>query len=164
MAIIKYWCHTSDNAVKWWFATIVVVAIPALVHVQFRGLYVTGPDNGRQFFWIGPIANTLPFLFLAILFLAHCGRPKSKSRRPAYFGAVAAWLGMMAFTISVICLTPYPRLPSTIGLAIMIAPFHYLPFLLLPYAVGTIVGALWNKWARGRSGPDNAHKPLTPAR
>ena len=162
----------SDNrrdAIGFWFA-IAFVAIPALVHALFegqyvvnsdgrpvtyefverfnspaKGAYVANPDVGRRTFWIGPVSSTLPFVFLALLFLAHCGRIKSKSRRSAFCGSVAAWLGMMAFTIFVISHPPSPHLSSTIGIAAALTPFCYIPFLFSSYVVGAIVGAFWSR-------------------
>lgn len=162
----------STNAVKLLFALVFLVAIPAMVHALFegqyvatsdgrpvsyryvelppgspvKGAYVATPDQGRRWYWVGPISNTLPFVFLALLFLAHCGRLRSRSLKSAYYGAVAAWLGMMGFTVYIILHYHSPHLSSTIGIAVMLTPFFYLPFLFVPYAVGSFVGMFWHKW------------------
>ena len=154
------------------FAIVFLVAIPTVVHALFRGhyvvtsdgrpvsyryvelppgspvngKYVANPDPGRQGYWIGPISSTLPFVFLALLFLAHCFDLKARSRTPAYCGAIAAWLSMMSFTLYIIAQYRSPHLSSTTGIGIMLAPFRYLPFLVVPYIVGAIVGRLWTRW------------------
>jgi len=95
------------DSIKMWFAIVFLVAIPALVHTLFKGAYVVtsdgrpvqythvklppnspvegkyvaNRDDGRRTFWIGPFSSTLPFIFLALLFHAHCGWLKSKPRR-----------------------------------------------------------------------------------
>ena len=142
----------SRDAIKFRFA-IALVAIPAVVHAVFEGSYVINPGKDHQTFWIGPISTTIPYLFLALLFLAHCDLLKSKPRRSAYCGAIMAWLGMMAFTTFLICQTPGPKMSSTMGIAVGLTPFCYIPFLFVPYTGGTIGGALWTKW-KGRSSPD----------
>jgi hypothetical protein len=170
----------SANAIKLLFAAVFLVAIPAMVHALFEGLYVVtsdgrpvsyhyvtlppgsaakgayvaGPDQGRRWYWIGPISNTLPFAFLTLLFLAHCGRLKSRSLRSAYCGAVAAWSSMMGFSVYIILHYRSSHLPSTTGIAVMLTPFCYIPFLVLPYIVGAIVGRLWTKW-RDKSCPNS---------
>ena len=114
--------------------------------------YVANPDPGRQGYWIGPVSSTLPFIFLALLFLAHCFDLKSRSRMSAYCGAIAAWLSMMGFTIFIIAQYRSPHRSSTEGIGIMLAPFRYLPFLFVPYVFGATVGMLWNKWAKWKNG------------
>jgi hypothetical protein len=159
------------DVVKWWFAIVFLVAIPAMVHAIFEGAYVVtsdgqpvsykyvelppnspaggkhvaNPDPGRRGYWIGPVSSTLPFIFLALLFLAHCFDLKSRSRKSAYCGAIAAWLSMMGFTIFIIAQYRSPHLSSTAGIGIMLAPFRYIPFLFLPYIVGTIIGVFWSR-------------------
>jgi hypothetical protein len=70
----------------------------------------------------------------------------------AYCGAGAAWLSMMGFTIFIIAQYRSPHLSSTIGIGIMLAPFRYLPFLVVPYGLGATAGALWNKWVKWKDG------------
>jgi hypothetical protein len=156
---------------------VVGLVIPTLVHSLFAGqyvvtsdgrpvsyelvktppnspgqeVYVANRDVGRRTFWIGPVSSTLPFIFLVLLFLTHCGRLKSKSRRSAYCGALAAWLSMMGFTIYVVSHTRSMHLSSTIGIAVVLTPFCYIPFLFLPYIAGTIVGIFCNKRIRPRT-------------
>jgi hypothetical protein len=129
------------DSIKIWFAIVFLVAIPALIHALFEGAYKIG-----GVYWIGAISTTIPYLFLALLFFEHCVRLKSKSRRSACCGAVMAWLGMMGFTTFLVFQAPGPKYSSTIGIAVGMTPFFYIPFLLLPYIVGTIVGVFWSKW------------------
>jgi len=132
-----------SDAIKWWFATIFLIAIPALVHALCRGAYKVPPDGT---FWIGPISTTIPYVFLTLLFLAHCFDLKSKSRRSAYCGAIMAWIGMMAFTVFIISHTP-GKMTSTMGIAMGLTPFCYIPSLFSFYIAGTIVDLFWsNKW------------------
>jgi hypothetical protein len=166
------------NTVFYYFAIVLLVAIPALVHTFFQGAYVVtsdgkplsytyikpppnspepgkyvvNPDPGRRGYWVGPISSTLPFIFLALLFLAHCFDLRSTSRLPAYCGAIAAWISMMGFTLYIIGQYRAPRLSSTTGIGIMLTPFRYLPFFLVPYGLGTIGGKLWNRWGGGKDG------------
>jgi hypothetical protein len=64
----------------------------------------------------------------------------------AYCGAIAAWLSMMSFTLYIIAQYRGPHLSSTTGIGVMLAPFRYLPFLVVPYAVGSVIGRFWRKW------------------
>ena len=129
------------DVIKLWFTIVFLIAIPVLVHALFKGAYQM--DN-RGTFWIGPISTTVPYLFLTLLFLAHCALLKTKSRESAYCGAIAAWLGMMAFTVFLFLQTPGPKHSSTMGIAVALTPFCYIPFLFLPYIVGAIVGLFWS--------------------
>jgi len=126
---------------------IVSVAIPAFFHTLCEGAYK--PDDLRTF-WIGPISTTIPYVFLAVLFLAHY----LNSQRSAYCGASMAWLSMMAFTVFVVSQTPGPKISSTMGIAVVLSPFAYIPYLVLPYIVGTIVGELWT-WREKKRQPEN---------
>ncbi|MCE5303004.1 MAG: hypothetical protein LLF97_07835 [Planctomycetaceae bacterium] len=130
------------DAIHWQFAIGFLLAVPVLVHALFRGAYKV-PDHGT--FWIGPISTSIPYVFLTLLFLAHCVDLGLKPRRSAYCGAVAAWIGMMALTLFIVCHTP-GHMTSTMGLAMAFTPVCYLPFLVVPYFVGTIVGKLWTRW------------------
>lgn len=136
----------GNNATKLWFTLVFLVMIPALVHTFLEGPYVVNPGGNRRVFWIGPVSTTLPYLFLAFMFLAHCTLLRSRSQISAYCGAVAAWLGMMGFTIFLILQTPGPKSSSTMGIAVAMTPFCYIPFLFLPYIAGTMVGAFWSGW------------------
>jgi hypothetical protein len=129
------------DVVKWRFTLVFLIVIPALVHALYQGVYKL--DNGG-IFWIGPISTTIPFFFLAILFLAHCFNLKSQSRRSAYCGAIMAWVAMMAFTIFIIS-HPTGHMTSTMGIAMSLGPFFYIPFLVVPYIIGKIIGEIWTK-------------------
>ncbi len=120
---------------------IVSVAIPALVHLSWRGFYMLEGSEGAL--WIGPISTTLPFVFLAMLFLAHYFNIKSQSCKPAYCGLILAWPCMMAFTIFIILQTPAPRMTSTMPINMVLTPFFYIPLVVLPYFVGTLTGDFW---------------------
>ena len=118
-----------------------LVAIPAFFHAIWKGAYK--PD-GLGTFWIGPISTTAPYVFLALLFWAHCQR----SPRSAYYGASLAWLSMMAFTVFLTSQSPGPKVTSTMGIAVGMTPLIYIPFLVFPYIVGAIVGWIWTKWEK----------------
>jgi hypothetical protein len=135
------------DAIKWRFA-IFLVAIPALIHVFFGGLYAANADAiGRAFWMPFVVSTTIPYVFLALLFLAHCGRLKLNRRRSAYCGAVLAWLAMMVFSISLVSPTHSRIGPTGATLTIALTPFCYLPFLFGPYVFGAIIGMFWNdKW------------------
>ena len=140
------------NRIKLWF-TIFLVGVPALVHALRTGSYVVDPAN-HSTFWIGPVSTTLPFVFLALLFLAHCERDKrsrsasavSTFPRSAYWGAAMAWLAMMAFTLFLVSHPPGSKTSSTMAIAVMLTPFFYIPWLLAGYTVGALVGRFWGKW------------------
>ena len=170
----------SANSIKLLLVVVLLVAIPAFIHAVFegqyvvtsdgrpvsyryvelppgspvKGKYVANPDPGRRGYWIGPISSTLPFVFLALLFLAHCFDLKARSRMSAYCGAIAAWLSMMSLTLYIIAQYRGPHLSSTTGIGIMLAPFCYLPFLVVPYIVGAIVGMFWGRW-KGKGLPNH---------
>ncbi len=130
---------------------ILLVGVPALINALYTGSYLVNPDGDVRTFWIGPISTTLPFAFLALIFLAHCERYKrnrsalaiSTFPRSAYLGAAMAWLAMMAFTLFLHSQTPGPKTSSTMAIAVISTPFFYIPLLLPAYAFGAIVGRLW---------------------
>jgi len=130
------------NAIALSFALMFLIAVPVFVHVLCKGAY---KPNDQSTFWIGPVSTTVPYVFLAVLFLAHCAVLKSKSRRSAYCGAIMAWLSMMAFTVFLISQTPGPKISSTMVFAAAFTPLFYIPFLVLPYIVGVIASWLWQK-------------------
>jgi hypothetical protein len=134
------------DAIKLWFTIVFLLVIPASVHTLFEGAYVVNPDAYRRTFWIGPVSTTVPYLILTVSFLAHCSMLKSHSRRSAYCGAVAAWLGMMAFTIFLIFQNPGPKHSSTMAIAVGLTPFFYIPVLFFSYILGTILDAFWRHW------------------
>ncbi len=134
-----------SDTIKWRFAIVFLIAIPVLVHALYRGAYKVNPTD-HETFWIGPISTTIPYVFLTLLFLAHCFDLKSKSRRSAYCGAIVAWVAMMAFTVFILVSHTPGRMTSTMGLAMAFTPVCYIPFLIVPYVVGASIGALWSRW------------------
>jgi hypothetical protein len=143
------------NKSRYGFA-VLLVAIAALVHTWFTGSYIVDPHGYQRTFWIGPVSTTLPFAFLALAFLVHSERLRRVHRdaasfaRPAYWGASAAWLAMMAFTAYLIGQTPGPKTSSTMAIALFMTPFCYLPFLVVAYPCGAIAGSLWSKWKNAK--------------
>jgi hypothetical protein len=129
------------------------------VHTLYKGSYVVDLNGERHTFWIGPLSTTLPFAFLACLFLAHCQRYRRRVTdstpvafaRPAYWGATLAWLSMMGFTLYLTSQAPGPETSSTMGIAVMLTPLFYLPLLILPYIVGAIAGRIWGSGAVGKA-------------
>ena len=124
------------------FAAAFLVAIPAGVHTLLGGPYVVDPEGCRRTFWIGPISTTVPFAALAVLFFTHLCILRSRSPASAYLGAIAAWLSMTGFTIFLTSQVPGPELSSTMGIAVMLTPFFYFPFLVVPYAIGSALGLI----------------------
>lgn len=141
---------------KSWFVA-GLVGVPAFIHTLFTGPYVMAPEGYRRVFWIGPVGTTIPFIFLALVFLVHCEMHKRTVSRSAtlprspYCAATMAWLAMLAFTTFLIC-QPRGRISSTIGIAVLFTPFCYIPFLLFPYALRAIAGRLCDKSAH--AGPN----------
>lgn len=123
------------------FAFLFLVTVPAIVHASFEGAYK--PEGLGGTFWIGPISTTLPYIFLALVFLAHCHDIGSKSQKRAYVGAIMAWMSMMAFTLYLVSQDPGNELSSTLGIAVGATPFFYIPLLALPYFAGVIAVRLW---------------------
>ena len=124
------------------FAVLFLVSIPACIHASRKGLYKVNED---QTFYIGPISSTLPFVFLALLFLAHCIDLKNESHKPAYICATISWMAMISFTGFLLSQDYVPPVSSTTGVAILLTPFFYLPFLFVPYFTGLITFRLWKK-------------------
>jgi hypothetical protein len=128
-----------------------LVGVPAVVHFLHTGAYVHNTATDHRTFWIGPISTTLPFGLLALLFLAHSRAGQTDSRtspfsRSVIFGTLLAWAAMMAFTEFLIHLTPGQQNSSTMGIAIMLTPFLYLPLLVVPYAIGAVAGRVSSRW------------------
>lgn len=141
------WCSMNKrNATKIIFATVLIV-VPASIHAIFGVIHASNAVGLARKFWIQyPLSMTIPYIFLGLLFLAHCDFLKTKSRTSAYSGAIGAWLGMMTYSSSLVFRSYSEIGPTGATLAVVLTPFFYLPFLILPYAVGTAVGILWNKW------------------
>lgn len=125
-----------------------LVGVPEIVNAIYSGSYVIDPDGNRRTFWIGPISTTVPFVILAIVFFSH--RAVS---RAAYWGAGAAWLSMMGLTMFLISQAPGPQSSSTMAIAVLFTPICYLPVLVVPYALGTVVGRFVNRSALRQSSP-----------
>ena len=140
------------NAIAVWFAMAFLIAIPASVHVLFEGQYTVKNDLGQWCwtYWVGPVSNTLPYILLALMFLVHCHFLALQSRRPAYCGAIAAWLGMMSFTVFIVSQTPNPQISRYGGIVVVMTPFLYIPYLVVPYLVGMAVGVFWRRKRRDR--------------
>jgi hypothetical protein len=124
------------------FAVLFLISIPACIHAAWKGLYKVNED---QTFYIGPISSTLPFVFLALLFLAHCIDLKNSSHKPAYICATISWMAMMSFTSFLLSQEYAPPVSSTTGVAVVLTPFFYIPFLFVPYFTGLITFRLWQK-------------------
>lgn len=120
-----------------------LVIIPAFVHAFRMGSYKSEVFGGT--YWVGPISTTVPYVGLAMLFLAHCYDLKPCVRRSAYATAAIAWLSMMAFTVFLICQNPDPNATSTTGISMVLTPFFFTPFLIIPYLVGSIISMFWTK-------------------
>lgn len=138
-----------------WIAKLVfcafLVGVPALIHFLNSGAYLQNTATNRRTFWVGPISTSIPFGLLALLFLAHSRAGQTNSRtssfsRSAVFGTILAWLTMMAFTEFLINLTPGPQNSSTMGIAVMLTPFFYIPLLFVPYAIGAAAGQISGRW------------------
>ena len=123
------------------FAAFFLVALPAVIHAMFAGTYVIDSDGVRRTFAIGPIGTTTVYVFLALVFLAHSGR--ARSPYSAYTGALLAWMCMMAFTIFLVSQPAGPELSSTRAIADILTPFCYVPFLVFPYLIGSIIGWIY---------------------
>ncbi len=127
----------NDTAFR--LALLFLIVLPVCVHTIFKGSYK--PYDARTF-WIGPISTTVPYVFLTLLFGAHCFDLKSRSRRAPYFGAISAWVCMMALTVFIVMQPRGPDVTSTMGIAMGLTPVVYIPFLALPYIVGASIGSL----------------------
>ncbi len=124
------------------FAVLFLISVPACIHAARNGLYKLNDD---QTFYIGPVSSTLPFVFLALVFLAHCRDLKNQSHKSAYICATISWMAMMSFTGFLLSQNYVPPVSSTTGIAATLTPFFYLPFLFVPYFTGLIAFALWKK-------------------
>ncbi len=136
---------TARRIKPWAFAAIVLVALPAAVHAMNVGLYVIDSNGNHSTFAIGPISTTLPYVCLALVFLAHSELFRALSFHTAYGGAVLAWMCMMAFTMFIISHPRGPALSSTGGIAVFFTPFFYIPFLVVGYLVGAVSGRLYER-------------------
>ncbi len=117
-----------------------LVAIPAFVHMFRAGLYKSDIFGGT--FGVGPVSTTIPYVCLAVLFVAHCFDLGSRPRRQAYVTASIAWLCMMAFTVFLVSQSRVQGITSTSGMAMIMTPFFFIPFLLVPYLVVSIINTL----------------------
>ncbi len=113
-----------------------MVIIPALFH------FGRGIQNDGGAFWPEIISTSGPYVFLALLFLAHF----QKSQRSAYCGAITAWLIMVGCTVYLIFLTPSPKGESMLAIVVVL-PIVSIPYLILPsFISGATAGRVWAKW------------------
>lgn len=115
--------------------------IPFVVNLVFRGSYVLPAANGGRYIWVGPIGSTLPFVALAVIFAVHVCSSRSIPPFPAYLGGLMAWMGLAGYTVHVISQPSGPSSSSTMAVAVLISPFLYLPYLVVPYAIGAMIGS-----------------------
>lgn len=132
--------------VPWVFAVIVLVALPALIHAMYTGSYIIDSNGDGRTFAIGRISTTIPYICLALLFLVHSASIKTRSLYPAYGGTVLAWMCMMAFTGFLVSHPRGPDSSSTLAIAVFMTPFCYIPFLVLPYLIGSAMGRVYARW------------------
>lgn len=129
---------------RWTFAGVVLVALPAVIHAMLAGTYMIDLDGDRRTFAIGPIGTTIPYLCLALVFLAHSASPRVRTRA-AYATALIAWLSMMAFTGFLVSHPPGPENSSTEAIAVVLTPLLYGLLLVTAYGVGVLVTVAYNR-------------------
>ena len=141
--------RASEN--RLWF-TMFLVGVPVVVHALLTGSYVMDNGGDPRTFWIGPISTTVPFVLLAVLFLAHYARTQRSESVPtaAFWGATVAWLAMIALTTFIVWLPPGPKTSSTMAIAVLSTPLLYIPILAVSYPVGAIAGRFWGRTAYPR--------------
>ncbi len=145
---------------KWGF-TAALVGVPAVANTLHAGSYLVDPYGT---FWIGPIGTTLPFVFLALLFWAHCGRSERSKRVKsgavfpcsATMGAGAAWLAMQGFTQFLLSHPAGPQVSSTQAIAVVLTPLCYLPLLVVGYITGILTNRVRGAWSQ-RAINDTTH-------
>jgi hypothetical protein len=135
---------------KFWIC-VVLVGIPAVAHAANLTRFV-GPSGDVLIRSGMAISATIPYVFLMLVFLAHCDRYERKAARlglsafprSACWGASAAWIAMIWHSIHLIDIaSPLQRLSSSMGIAVMLTPLFYLPYLVFPYLAGGIAAGLW---------------------
>jgi hypothetical protein len=110
---------------------------------------------GREvWLWDFAVSATIPYLLLMLIFLAHCDRYERKRKKAslpsfphaACWGAAAAWGAMLWYSVQLIeSFSGLQRLSSTMGIAVVLTPFIYMPFLVLPYVLGSLVGGAYSR-------------------
>jgi hypothetical protein len=138
------------------FAIIVLVTIPASVHV------ITSIDHAARcvspvarWYWTSmPVSVTIPYVSLALMFGLHClSIDKTQSRRAAYCGAILAWSIMMWFSVRALCLSDsqIERVgPTGATLGLYLGPFFAIGYVIVIYAIGAYVGSLSGRFSRWR--------------
>jgi hypothetical protein len=134
------------------------VGIPATAHAVNLSRFVDA--LGREVrLWDLAVSATIPYVFLMLLFLAHCERyerKRVKAALPAFphaacWGVAAAWGAMLWYSVQLIESMAAPqRLSSTMGIAVFLTPFIYMPFLAVPYAAGVLAGSVYSRQIASR--------------
>jgi len=128
---------------------LVLVVIPVFFHSAW------GIQNDPGTFWPAIISISGPYVFLALLFLSRF----QKSQRSAFFGAVVAWLCMMAVTVYLAFWVPEPKGESRLAM-LVVFPFVSIPYLILPsYLAGVVIGRIWDRW-RKKKNENNTYNPF----
>lgn len=137
---------------KFWIC-VVLVGIPGMAHAVNMSRSV-GPLGQEIIRWEFPISATIPYVLLMLIFLAHCERYERKRKKSvlpvfphaACLGAAAAWGAMLWYSVQLIAELATPaRLSSTMGIGVMLTPFIYMPFLVVPYAAGALAGSAYSR-------------------
>ena len=148
---------------KFWIC-VVLVGIPGMAHAVNLSRFV-GPLGQETIRWESPISATIPYVLLMLIFLAHCERyerKRTKTTMPVFphaacWGAAAAWAAMLWYSVQLIEELATPsRLSSTMGIGVMLSPFIYMPFLVVPYAAGAVAGSAYSRVIANR-----VHEELT---
>ena len=137
---------TRRNTVALLFALIVLVAIPAAVHIITSSHYAARTTGVARMYWEKmPASATVPYVFLAFLFGLHCSIVgKASSRWPAYCGAVLAWLFLMRSSVGLLCLSDaqITRIgPTGATLGLYLGPIFAIAYAIALYAIGVCIGS-----------------------
>ena len=127
---------------------VVSLLASALLYVSLSGSYVRTTATDQATYWIGPLSTTIPFLFWAMVTLG-IGFMQPGNRHhllSTVNGYLMGWIAMTAFSLWIVSFPRGPEVTSTMGIAVVLTPFFFLPIFPVAFAAGyfhaTVLAAL----------------------
>ena len=113
------------------------------LYCSFSGAYVRSMPDDRCTYWIG-LSTTIPFAFWALvtLFVASMRREKPDHLHATTCGYAAGWMAMTAFSMWIVSFPRGPESTSTMGIAVVLTPFLFLPIFPVLFLVGYSIAHL----------------------
>ena len=124
---------------------VVSLLASALLYVSLSGAYVRTTATDHFTYWIGPLSTTIPFIFWAMVtWLVGSMRQEQRNHLLSTVGGyVTGWIAMTAFSFWIVSFPRGPQLTSTMGIAVVMTPFLFVPIFPVAFVAGYFVTHLF---------------------